>query len=135
MTRCYTAKKRRNPYSHYSIKMTHDPDTNDDLMKTPVISSYMKPEEFDIYVNKLTMETYIFHGKKMEQDVDYLEYDATDHSVTVVKKDGAQLDLGVKIQWLIRPYFTKTREISIVQTKDGHVVDGYIVPLIHRTQE
>ena len=90
------------------------------------------PEEFDIYVNKLTMEAYIFHAKPIEQNIDRLEYDPGDHSVTVVKKDGTQLDLGAKIQWLVRPYFTKAREIGIVQTIEGEVQDGFMVPIVHR---
>lgn len=88
------------------------------------------PKEFDIYVNKITKEVYIFHIKPVAQDIARLEYDPTDHSVTVVKNDGTQLDLGAKIQWLIRPHFVKAREIGIVQTKDGEAIDGFMVPLV-----
>ena len=90
-------------------------------------------EEMDIYCNKVTLESYIFHGKDVNYDpISYLEYDPEEKRVDVVMKDGNRLDLGVKIQWLVRPYFTKSKEVSIVQTKDREPIDGTIVPLIHK---
>lgn len=92
-----------------------------------------KEDEFDIYVNKTTLEAYIFHAPEIPHDIARLEYNPKDHSVTVVKKDGTQMDLGAKLQWLVRSYFIKAQEVNIVQTKDGKIVDGFIVPLIHKT--
>ena len=93
-------------------------------------------EEMDIYCNKVTLETYIFHGKDVDYDpIHYLEYDPKEKRVDIVMKDSTRLDLGVKIQWLVRPYFTKAKEVSIVQTKDREPIDGTIVPLIHKGQE
>lgn len=88
------------------------------------------PKEFDIYVNKITKETYIFHTKEIKQDIVRLEYNPKNHRVTVIKNDGTQMDLGAKIQWLVRPHFVKSREIGIVQTKDGAAMDGFMVPLV-----
>lgn len=102
--------------------------------KTQSSGTLFAPEEFDIYVNKITMEAYIFHAKPVEQNIERLEYDPNDHSVTVVKKDGTQMDLGAKLQWLVRPYFTKAREVGIVQTIDGEVQDGFMVPIVHRAK-
>lgn len=93
-------------------------------------NSFLKPEEFDIYVNKITGDTYIFHGRDLPHPVDRLEYDPADHSVTVVTKGGLTFDLGVKIQWLVRPYFSKAKTIFIVKTKDGEAIDGVEVPLV-----
>ncbi len=94
------------------------------------------PDEMDIYVNKVTLDAYIFHGKKIEYEIlDYLEYNPADHSVLVHKKDKTSIPLGVKIQWLVRPYFTKSKEVSIVQTKDGQSIDGTVVPLVHKGQK
>ena len=90
-------------------------------------------EEMDIYCNKMTLETFIFHGKEVEYDpIHYLEYDPEHKSVDVVMKDRTRMDLGVKIQWLVRPYFTKAKEISIVQTKNREPVNGAVVPIIHK---
>ncbi|MCD8562684.1 MAG: hypothetical protein LRY54_01150, partial [Alphaproteobacteria bacterium] len=58
-----------------------------------------------------------------------------DHTVTVVKKDGTLMDLGVKIQWLIRPYFTRAQQVGIVRTRDGETVDGFYVPMIHKRKQ
>jgi hypothetical protein len=92
-----------------------------------------RPEELDIYVNKATSEAYIFHGKKIDYTaLANLEYDPDDNSVTVVQKDGKRLDLGVKIQWLVRPYFVKAQQVNVVQTKDGKSIDGVVLPLIHK---
>ncbi len=94
--------------------------------------SLFKPEEMDIYVNKSTRDAYIFYGKTIDKEIEKLVYDPQDHSVTVVMKNGIEMDLGVKIQWLVRPYFTKAGEIFIVQTKNGETVDGFSVPLEHK---
>ena len=89
------------------------------------------PDELDIYVNKITLEAYVFHGKALDyEQIDHLEYFQDDYSVDVIRKDGTRQDLGVKIQWLVRPYWTKAKEINIVQTKDGESINGCVVPLI-----
>ena len=115
------------------------PATKIDSMKSAFTSGksansgiLFQEDEFDIFVNKITMEAYIFHTKPVAQDIDRLEYDPNDHSVTVFKKDGNQMDLGAKLQWLVRPYFIKAREVAIVQTKDGEAFDGFMVPLVIR---
>lgn len=94
------------------------------------------PEEMDIYCNKVTREVFIFHGKVIDyESLDYLEYNPADYSVDVVLKDGKRIDLGVKIQWLVRPYFTKAQEIMIVQTKDGESVNGTSVLIKHKEKK
>lgn len=97
------------------------------------VGALFTPDELDIYVNKVTLEAYIFHSKPLDYDtLARLEYDPADHSVDVVKTDGTRTDLGVKIQWLVRPYFTKAEEINIVQTKDGQSINGKVIPLLHK---
>jgi hypothetical protein len=91
-----------------------------------------KPDELDIFCNKVTLDAYIFHGKDVDyESIDRLEYNHRDFSVDVFLKDGTVLDLGVKIQWLVRPYFSKTDQVQIVKTKDNVAIDGTIVPLLH----
>ena len=95
--------------------------------------SLFLPEEMDIYCNKMTKESFIFHGKTIDYDnLERMEYDPSDYSVDVFLKDGKVLDLGVKIQWLVRPYFTKAQEIQIVQTKDGEAINGTFIPITHK---
>ncbi len=124
-----------------SMIMSQDePDTKDTIKKDwepgaagKAVGTLFAPEELDIYVNKVTLEAYIFHGKEIDYDtLERLEYDAGDYTVDVVKKDGTRVDLGVKIQWLVRPYFTKADEVNIVQTKDGESVNGVVIPLKHK---
>ncbi len=111
-----------------SIKGAFKPGDSADL------NVLFKSDEMDIYCNKITKEAFIFHAK----DIDYaslerMEYNDKDYSVTVFKKDGTSVDLGVKIQWLIRPYFTKATEVQIVQTKDGNAINGTFLPLTHKS--
>lgn len=91
--------------------------------------SLFRPGDFDIYVNKVTGEVYIFHGPKIQHAIDHLEYHYQDHWVAVVLQDRTRLDLGAKIQWLIRPHWERTATLYIVQTKDGNAIDGIQVPL------
>ncbi|MEM7679739.1 MAG: hypothetical protein AAF182_01885 [Pseudomonadota bacterium] len=94
------------------------------------------PDELDIYVNKVTLEAYIFHGKVIEyKNIDHIEYNPPLHTVDIVYKDGSRQDLGVKIQWLLRPYFVKAEEINIVRTEKGEQIDGIQVPIKHKGQE
>ncbi len=97
--------------------------------------SLFLPDEMDIYCNKITKEAFVFHGKVIDYDtLERMEYDTKDHSVDVFMKDGRVLDLGVKIQWLIRPYFTKAEEVQIVQTKDGEAINGTFIPITHKSK-
>lgn len=90
------------------------------------------PDEMDIYTNKLTYETFIFHGKVIDYtQLDHIVYNAQDYSMTVHHKDGRTQDLGIKVQWLLRPYIKHANEISIVRTQDKVSVDGVIIPLVH----
>lgn len=91
-----------------------------------------KANELDIYGNKVTCEIFFFHGKIIDYDaIESLEYNPDDYTVTVVRKDGQRMDLGVKIQWLVRPYIGQAHEVSIVRTQNGNSVDGVVVPLVH----
>ncbi len=96
---------------------------------------FFTPDDFDLYVNKITGETYIFHGPDLPHDVERLEYDPDAYRVNVITKDGLNLDLGVKIQWLIRPYFSKAKNVFIVKTKDGESIDGIEVPMSVKGKE
>lgn len=92
-----------------------------------------QPEEFDIYVNKMTLEAYIFHEKTVDYSmIDHLEYDHKEYSVHIILASGARQDLGMKIQWALRPYWSQAREVSIVRTKNQKSQDGKTVPLIHK---
>lgn len=91
------------------------------------------PDKMDIYCNKVTREVFIFHLQPVDYEaIDFLEYNPKDYSVDVVLKSGGRLDLGVKIQWLVRPWFTKAEEIMIVQTKDGQSINGASFPIRHK---
>ncbi len=118
-----------------SIKKDWDPKGKSGAAKTAQ-PAFFKPDEMDIYCNKVTREVFIFHLKAVDyESIDFLEYNPADHSVDVVMKDGTRIDLGVKIQWLVRPYFTKAPEIMIVQTRDGESINGMAVPLKHKQKK
>jgi hypothetical protein len=87
------------------------------------------PKEVDLYVDKQTKETYIFHGKEIDYDISHLVYVPEDHSLIVVMNDKSRLDLGVKLGWLLRPHFIKAPHIIIARTEDGKTVDGTMIPL------
>lgn len=90
------------------------------------------PDELDIFTNKMTSEAFIFHAKTIDYSaLDHIEYSQKDYQFIVHLKDGRTQDLGVKAQWLIRPYIKRAKEISVVKTKDKVSVDGVILPLVH----
>ncbi len=91
--------------------------------------------EFDIFCDREMGETFIFYGKELPCTVDYLEYNAENQRVTVFTTDGQQLDLGTRIQWLIRPYFAKAQIIVMARTKNGKVIEGFEVPLKIKASE
>ncbi|MDH5722316.1 MAG: hypothetical protein OEY94_03220 [Alphaproteobacteria bacterium] len=93
------------------------------------------PENFDIYCDCENGQNYIFHKNELNCTVDHLEYDPETQRITVYTNDGQKLDLGARIQWLVRPYIAKDQNIFIVRTQDGKTIDGIDVPLIVKTQE
>ena len=88
-------------------------------------------EELDIYCNKETGEAHIFYGKKISLEIKEARFFNSNQSMVVVYKNGDTFDLGVKIQWLVRPYISRATEISFVRTKNREPVEGEIVPLIN----
>lgn len=120
-----------------SVAPSKSPDTiKGEYAEASGAANYLfKPEEMDIYVNKMTLETFVFHGKEVDYDsLEYMEYDHKACTVEVHKKDGTKIDLGVKIQWLIRPYWSKATDVYIVQTKDGKSVKGTSLPMKHKNK-
>lgn len=85
--------------------------------------------EFDIFCDKEIGETFIFHTAELGCTIDHLEYNPEDQRVTVFTNDGQQLDLGTRIQWLIRPYFAKPQIILMVRTQNGRAIEGFEVRL------
>jgi hypothetical protein len=124
----FTMSSDDNTTTGSSIKKSWDPGGGNPGVKKVLFT----PDEFDIFCNKVTLDTYIFHGKVVDYDaIDHLEFDHKSYDVDVVLKNGIRMDLGTKIQWLVRPYLGKAHEVSIVQTKDGQSVNGVVVPLKH----
>ncbi len=97
--------------------------------------TFFQPDDFDLYANKITGESYIFHGPALPHDIERLEYDDSDKCIYVITKDAQTIKLGEPLNWLIRPYFKREQEIFVVQTKDGNAIDGIEVPLTIRGQE
>lgn len=89
------------------------------------------PDECDLYINKLTRENYIFHGKDIDQNITKIEFHHFERRMAVFFGDGSILDLGVRIQWLILPFIASENQISLVQTKNGKAVSGRVVPVVH----
>ena len=90
---------------------------------------YFKPSEFNLYVNKETMKCYIFHGRDLPVMIERFEMKESDSRITVYSKEGQEFDLGMKIGWLMRPYFKQANKLFIVQTRDGEPLEGHEIPL------
>jgi len=92
-----------------------------------------QPDELDLYVNKVTLESFVFHGKELNYDeLERAEYDPKNFTVNIFKTDGSEIDLGIKIQWLIRAYWSKSPNLYFVQTKDGKSIRGKSIPMTHK---
>lgn len=90
---------------------------------------FEKPEDFDIFCDKNKNVNYIFHGPDLNCTIDHLEYDPETQRITVVTNDSQRLDLGARIEWLVRPYIAKEQYLFIIQTKDGEPIEGVEVHL------
>lgn len=90
---------------------------------------FEKPEDFDIYCDRKNGINYIFHGPELGCTIDHLEYDPETKRITVITNDHQRLDLGVRIQWLVRPYIAKEQDLFIIRTENGESIDGVEVPL------
>ncbi len=93
------------------------------------------PEEFDIYCDRAKGLNYIFHGKELNCTIDHLEYDHDTQHITVFTNDNQQLDLGAKVEWLVRPYIAKEQDLFIIRTENGKAIDGVQVHLKIKTPE
>ncbi len=90
---------------------------------------FESPDDFDIYCDRENGVNYIFHAPELGCTIDHLEYDPDTCRITVVTNDSQRLDLGVRIQWLVRPYIAKEQNLFIIRTEDGESIDGVEVHL------
>ncbi len=90
---------------------------------------FNSPDDFDIVCNREGGTNYIFHGCELNCSIDHMEYDEENQRITVFTTDGQKMDLGAKIQWLVRPYIAKEQYLYIIRTKDGQAIDGVEVHL------
>ncbi|MCB1783139.1 MAG: hypothetical protein KDI13_04025 [Alphaproteobacteria bacterium] len=104
-------------------------------LKTELKPLFASPSDFDIFCDREIGQVYIFHGPELNCTIDYMEYNPETQRVTIYATDGQKLDLGARIQWLVRPYFAKAQDIMIIRTKDGETIDGVEVPMIIKGQE
>ncbi len=85
---------------------------------------FNSPNDFDIYCDRTKGINYIFHQCELNYTIDHLEFDPETSRITVFSNDGQQVDLGAKIQWLVRPYIAKEQYLFIIRTQNGKTVDG-----------
>ncbi len=90
---------------------------------------FPNPDDLDIYCDRERGINYIFHGPELNCTIDHLEYDHETQRITVHTNDRQQLDLGVKIQWLVRPYIAREQNLFIIRTENGETIDGVEVHL------
>ena len=90
---------------------------------------FNSPDDFDIVCNREGGTNYIFHGCELNCSIDHMEYNQENPRITVFTTDGQKMDLGAKIQWLVRPYIAKEQYLYIIRTKDGQAIDGVEVHL------
>jgi len=125
------------PVEQQAFKRIEDAErAADQARKTPfpnppnVSGVLFAPDDLDIYVNKVTGETFIFHGKVVDHAaISHLEYHYQDNWVAVVRKDGRRLNLGVHIQSLVRPYWREAKEVQMIRTHQGKSIEGRTLPL------
>lgn len=86
-------------------------------------------EDFDIFCDRERGQNYIFHGPELNCTIDYMEYDPETQRITVFTTDGQKMDLGTKIQWLVRPYIAREQNIFIIRTQNGQAINGIEVHL------
>lgn len=92
-------------------------------------------DDFDIYCDRENNINYIFHIPELNCTIDHLEYDPDTCRITVVTNDSQRLDLGAKIQWLVRPYIAKEQDLFIIRTENGVAIDGIEVSLVIKAPE
>lgn len=96
---------------------------------------FASPDDFDIYCDREKSQNYIFHRCELDCTIDHMEYNPETQRITVFTNDGQKLDLGAKIQWLVRPYIAREQNIFIIRTKDGKGIDGVEVHLTIKKPE
>jgi hypothetical protein len=117
--------------------MTQTPSKPDsDLLRkgwkaAPRLPVLFVPDDIDVLANQKAGEVYFYHAGALPGAVVQLEYDHADHSVTVCFADGRKMDLGVKIQSLVRGSVESATEIMMSRTENRRILSETIVPVVH----
>lgn len=97
----------------------------------PRLPVLFKPDDIDIVASKKAGEVYFYHAGALPGAVERLEYDHADHSVIVCFADGRKMDLGVKIQSLVRGAVESASEIMLSRTENRRILSETIAPVVH----
>ena len=117
--------------------MTQTPEKPDsDLLRkgwkaAPRLPVLFAPDDIDILANEKAGEVYFYHAGALPGAVARLEYDHADHRITVCFADGRKMDLGVKIQSLVRGAVESAAEIMMSRTENRRILSETIVPVAH----
>ncbi len=90
-----------------------------------------RPDDLDIYTNRVTGEAWIFHAPPISIEISEVEYHHKTKRMVFVSKEGKRYDLGVKIQPLIRATIEKISSIVVTQVTDGMPVSWFSCPVKH----
>lgn len=96
---------------------------------------FARPEDFDIYCDRENGINYIFHGPELDCTIDHMEYDHDTQRIEVITNDRQRMDLGARVQWLVRPYIARDQYLFIIRTENGEPIDGVEVHLTIKEPE
>ena len=88
-------------------------------------------EEVDLYIKTDSHEAYVFHGKHIDYGaIDHLVFRHEERRIAVYLKNGSILDLGVRVEYLVRQPLRHASKVYIVRTEMNVSKDGIEVPFI-----
>ena len=104
--------------------MTYEPQAQMKKGKHPDLDM-----EVDIYVHEMG-DINIFHTKKFQKDLSWIEYDLNEARIDFIMEDGDLRNFGIPVDASVGPYLQNTHLISVVFRDELTAIEEQFIPLI-----
>lgn len=97
--------------------------------ESPILPKITETVALDLSVSSAG-EVYIFHQKKIPEQLNWAEYDKEAATISLITKTGRIQDLGIKIEKLMQDKIGNPTRVFIIYVKDQKTEQILEIPMV-----
>lgn len=99
------------------------------IEEMPIIPDLRKEMGVALGVNE-NGKVFVFYDKNLPMELEWAEYDVTEHKLRFYGNKGHMQDIGMLVQEPLRPHVEKSNTLHLVHVVDGNAVSSSNIPLL-----